>query len=146
MHFAVAIYSLGNIWNLDCLFSFSFECTQELLIGNTPCLNSVIHATSTSQKQIALGVLLVSYENIDFFFLIGIVFLFKTNLLTLDIGPFLHYMFFSDGFQCAPPGFDWLPASNKGITYQNGQYCQKYNLNHKKCGGESKFSSFTQFN
>ena len=74
-----------------------------------------------------------------FFFLIGTVFLFKTNLLTLNIGPFFHYMFFSDGFQCAPPGFDWLPKDKKGITYQNGQYCQRYNLNHKKCGGESKF-------
>ena len=93
-----------------------------------------------------LGVLLVSYKNIDLPpFLIGTVFLFKTNLLTLNIGPFFHYMFFSDGFQCAPPGFDWLPASKKGITYQNGQYCQRYNLNHKKCGGESKFLFFTQF-
>ena len=85
-----------------------------------------------------LGVLPVSYENIDLPpFPICAVFLFKTNLLALNMGKFSH--FFSDGFQCAPPGFDKLPTSNKGITYQNGQYCQRYNLNHKKCGGESKF-------
>lgn len=42
-----------------------------------------------------------------------------------------------NGFQCAPPGFDWLPTNKGGITYQNGQYCQRYNLNHKQCGGES---------
>lgn len=35
------------------------EGVLELRIGNTPCLNWVIHATSTSQKQIALGVLLM---------------------------------------------------------------------------------------
>lgn len=35
------------------------EGVLELRIGNIPCLNSVIHATSTSQKQIVLGVLLM---------------------------------------------------------------------------------------
>jgi len=35
------------------------EGVLELQIGNSRCLNSVIHATSISQKQIALGVLLM---------------------------------------------------------------------------------------
>jgi len=40
------------------------------------------------------------------------------------------------GFQCAPPNVE-LPQTNIPHPYQHGQYCQRFNQNHKNCGGES---------
>jgi len=40
------------------------------------------------------------------------------------------------GYQCAPPQFE-LPDVTNPHPYQHGQYCQRYSLNFKDCGGES---------
>ena len=63
---------------------------------------------------------------------------FRHSLTLSTMTPYAVQFHLPVGFQCAPPNVE-LPQTNIPHPYQHGQYCQRFNQNHKNCGGESKF-------